>query len=174
MTELDKLILDKPITMEEFSQALYKLGNDKVPGSHGLPAKIYKVFWGLIKNYCYAAFMHAIKMGQLHSSTRKGVLCLIPKKGKQLEYIKNWRPLTLLNTDHKIFVKVLARCIKPILKYIISHEQTVYMEGRFIGLNLRKLVDLMLYIETNEIPALLISISISLISSVLLPLSSGQ
>ena len=158
VTPQDRDRMDKPITIEEFSQALYTLKNGKAPGSHGLQPEVYKMFWTKIKKYCYEAFTYAISNGLLHSSTCKGILCLIPKKDKPPEYIRNWRPLTLLNTDHKIFTKVLAHRIKPTLKYLISYEQTGYMDGRFIGLNLRKLIDTLSYIEQQEIPGVLISV----------------
>ena len=73
-------------------------------------------------------------------------------------YVKNWRPLTLMNVDHKIYAKALAACIKPVLEYLIGKQQTGYMQGWFIGMNIRRLIDLLDYVEREKIPALLIAV----------------
>ena len=94
----------------------------------------------------------------MHYTAKRGILCLIPKKQKDPDYIKNWHPFTLLNTDHKIYAKVLADRIKPVLQYLIGHQQTGYMEGRNISSNLRCMIDVIQYVESENIPALMITI----------------
>ena len=46
--------------------------------------------------------------GRLSTEQKRSVLRLLPKKGKDLTDIKNWRPISLLNTDYKILASVLA------------------------------------------------------------------
>ena len=154
----DRDALEKPLSIEEFSQALKTLGPSRTPGIDGLPSEVYKYFWAKIKNYCFEAFQWGIKIGTLHQSAQKGILCLIPKNGKSPENLKHWRPITLLSTDQKIYAKCLALRLKPVLNYLISDNQTGYLEGKFIGMNLRRMIDLITYIEKEEIPALLISV----------------
>lgn len=45
------------------------------------------------------------------SYQNKGIMKLLYKKGER-EDIKNWRPITLLNTDYKIIANVLANRIQ--------------------------------------------------------------
>ena len=54
------------------------------------------------------------------------------KKGKNKTFIKNWRPISLLNVDCKIALKALAERLKKILPVLISHKQTAYVKDRFI------------------------------------------
>ena len=54
------------------------------------------------------------------------------KKHKDKKFIKNWRPISLLNTDMKIISKVLSTRIKGVLPYLISSNQTPYVKKRFI------------------------------------------
>ena len=63
------------------------------------------------------------KRGILSTTQRSGVLSLIPKENKLPHYLKNWRPLTLLNCDYKIFAKAIANRILKVLTNIISSDQ---------------------------------------------------
>ena len=47
--------------------------------------------------------------------------------------IKNWRPLTLLNVDYKIFSKTIANRIQLVFNDIIHKDQTGFMTGRYMG-----------------------------------------
>ena len=158
LTKENREELEQNITIKELGNALKTLNSDKTPGISGLPAEFYIFFWTQIKNYYFLAIQMAIEKNELHLSSQTGVLCLIPKKDKSPDFVKNWRPITLLNTDHKIYAKALALRLKNVLNYLITPDQTGYMARRFIGLNLRKIIDIIQYIEEEKIPALLISV----------------
>ena len=102
--------------------------------------------------------MEAYKAGTLHLSAWCGLITLIPKKGRDINYIKNWRPLTMLNMDYKILSKALALRLKEILSDIISEDQTGFMEGRSIASNLRKTIEVIEYTKKNHIPAMIMTI----------------
>jgi hypothetical protein len=59
--------------------------------------------------------------------------------------LKNWRPISLLNTDYKIITKALANRIKKILPSVINPDQVAYLKDRFIGQNIRTIIDIMGY-----------------------------
>ena len=69
----------------------------------------------------------------MSSSQRQAIITLIKKKGKDRNYLENWRPISLTNVDAKIALKVIAARIIPVLPDIITSTQTGYVEGRFIG-----------------------------------------
>ena len=71
--------------------------------------------------------------------------------------IKNWRPLTLMNVDYKLFSKIIANRIQEIINDIIHNDQTGFMKGSFIGENLLYLTSLIEYCEKNAISAIIIS-----------------
>ena len=54
-----------------------------------------------------------------------------PKKDAELYFIKNWRPITLLNTDYKIAAKSIANRIKLVLPNLINHDQTGFLKDRY-------------------------------------------
>ena len=57
-------------------------------------------------------------------------------------FIKNWRPISLLNVDYKIISKALASRVKKVLPNLISPQQTAYVENRFIGESGRLIADI--------------------------------
>ncbi len=158
ISDIDKMTLEMDFTIEELSKALKTMPNNKSPGCDGLPTEFYKFFWSKIKHVVFNAMKFAYEKGELHISARRGVITLIPKKSKDVNLLKNWRPLTLLNCDYKIVAKLLALRLKDKLLKLIHSDQTGFLKNRFIGENIRKILDLIEYTEEEDIPALLISI----------------
>ena len=91
---------------------------------------------------------------KLSCEQRRSVLRLIPKKG-DLTDIKNWRPISLLNTDYKLLAHVLANRLQIILPSIISKNQSGYLKGRNISLNIRSTFDIIQNIENENSSGLL-------------------
>ena len=89
ITDLEKHLVDKEITLEELGQIVKSMPNGKTPGCDGLPIEFYKVFWNRIGDWVLDAFNYAFQQGTLHISARRGVITLIPKKDKDPHYIKN-------------------------------------------------------------------------------------
>ena len=85
------------------------------------------------------------------------VISLLEKAGKDSLYVKNWRPISLLNVDNKIFSKILANRMKNVLPSITHADPTGFMKGRFIGENLIELLNILEYCQATNKEALLIS-----------------
>ena len=87
-------------------------------------------------------------------SQKRGIISLIPKKDKDKKYLKNWRPISLLNNDYKIVTKALALQLEKVLPTIISANQTGYVKGRYIGESIRIITDMMSFTKKKNIPGL--------------------
>ena len=48
-------------------------------------------------------------------------------------FIKNWRPISLLNVDIKLISKVLASRLKSVISSIVNKSQDAYVNNRFIS-----------------------------------------
>ena len=71
-------------------------------------------------------------------------------------FIKNWRPLTLLNCDYKLAAKAIANRLKVFLPNLINNDQTGFIKGRFIGENIRLMDSIICYAKEKNIPGLLL------------------
>ena len=56
----------------------------------------------------------------LCTSQRQAIIKLIEKKDRDERFIKNWRPISLLNVDSKIISKALSEKLKEVLPDLIS------------------------------------------------------
>ena len=72
----------------------------KTPGTDGLTVDFYLFFWKNIKTLLFKCFCEIQQRGIMSEEQRRAVLKLIPKKGKDITDLKNWRPISLLNTDY--------------------------------------------------------------------------
>ena len=96
------------LTPGECLQALKLMENNKSLGSDGLPAELYKIFWHDIHVFLINALNAAYRKVILSISQQRSVISLLPKKTKIVHYLKNWRPITLLNCNYKIAAKAIA------------------------------------------------------------------
>ena len=158
LTEVQKELLDKPITIEEVQEAIKDTRLKRSPGLDGLGIDIYIVFWLKLKDTYMDALNSMITEGRMNKTSKYGVISLIPKLGRDLNWVKNWRPIVLLGADFKILSKILARRVKSVLGELIDKDQTGFLKGRNVTENLRKLLDIINLAEMKQIPAVIISI----------------
>ena len=114
-----------PLTLSDCSLALKQMSKGKSPGSDGLTTDFYKAFWHLIGPLVIDSLNFAFLTGSLSPEQRRAIITLIPKPNKDRSFLKNWRPIHLLNIDYKIAAKALANRLKQVLPTLISHSQIV-------------------------------------------------
>ena len=142
------------LTLQECANSLGQFKNNKTPGSDGFTIEFYRSFWNVIGQFMVDSFNYAFKNGSLSITQKLGVISLIPKKDKDKNYLKNWRPISLLNNDYKIATKAIALRLEKVLPTIISSSQTGYVKGRYIGESIRIISDMMSFTKAKNIPGL--------------------
>ena len=176
LSDNDKSHLERPFTVNECLDSLKKMKNNKSPGLSGFTVEFFKFFWTDIGIFLVRSLNAGLEKGELSISQKQGVITCIPKGNKDKCYLKNWRPISLLNVSYKIAAATIANRLKPFLEKIINEDQTGFISNRYIGENTRLIYDLMFYTEKYTIPGLLLlidfekafdSISRTLISNVL-------
>ena len=147
LTNEQRQLLDSPISGTEILASLKKLNNGKSPGTSGFQAEFFKFFWNDIGSFIIRSFNCSIRKGELSSSQRLGIISILPKGNKPRDFLKNWRPISLLNTTYKIFAGVIANRLKGVLNTIIHENQKGFLSGRFIGENTRLMYDIISHVE---------------------------
>ena len=64
------------------------------------------------------------------------------KNDRDKRYIKNWRPISLLNVDTTVILKALSERLENVPFSLVSTQQTVYIRNRFIGKSGRLISDI--------------------------------
>ena len=67
--------------------------------------------------------------GKLPNSFYEASITFIPKPEKDPVKKKNYRPISLMNTDTKILNKISANWIQQYIKNIIHHNQVDFIPG---------------------------------------------
>ncbi|CAG8778084.1 21121_t:CDS:2, partial [Gigaspora rosea] len=106
--------LTKKITQKDISKVLHTLPNGKSPGTDGLTYEFYKATEKDILPVLETIFNKVLEERKMPESWHKSLITLIPKKASNLEELNNWRPISLVNSDAKIFMKIMADKVNKI------------------------------------------------------------
>uniref|UniRef100_A0A670II65 Reverse transcriptase domain-containing protein n=1 Tax=Podarcis muralis TaxID=64176 RepID=A0A670II65_PODMU len=145
----EKEILDQKITQEEIKKANKKMKNGKVPGPDGLSAKYYKTLSNQISPVLGEVMNNILKEGRIPNTWKEAYITLIPKKEADTLEVKNYRPISLLNNDYKLFADIMAERLKKVLNNRIHKDQTGFLPGRQLRDNVRNLIDIIEYLDMS-------------------------
>lgn len=118
-----KLFCDDDLKLEEVIECIGNLKDNCSPGNDGLVSKFDKILRDKLAPFLLAVFIESIEKGELPASLRQDVITLIPKPNKNILYLENWRPISLLKNDAKLFALIFAKRLKQGLKSIIDREK---------------------------------------------------
>uniref|UniRef100_A0A670HXR6 Reverse transcriptase domain-containing protein n=1 Tax=Podarcis muralis TaxID=64176 RepID=A0A670HXR6_PODMU len=157
LTDDEKSHLNKPITTDEVKEAIKKMKPGKAPGPDGLSQKYYKVLEEYVTPVLCDVFNNILQGGRIPDSWREAHITLIPKPEADKLDVKNYRPISLLNNDYKIFAEIMAKRLKKYLIKSIHKDQAGFLPGRQLKDNIRNIINIIEYLEfKNEIPAALV------------------
>ena len=122
----------------EVLRALRSAPSGKSPGHDGLPVELYRKFKAVFAPFLARLFTAITTLGSLPARFHEGLITIIHKRGERSDPA-NYRPITLLCTDYRLFAKVLALRLNVCLGGIIDREQTAFVPGREIGENIMAL-----------------------------------
>ena len=151
---------ETPFSKLEVANALKNLRSGATPGVDGFTAEFYKMFFLKLGDPLYEMICHSFSRGTLPQQVMAGIINLIPKPSKDSRLLKNLRPITLLCTTYKIIEKCIANRLQPILENIlISEDQKGFLRKRRISINIRKIMEIMHYVDQNNIEAFILSLN---------------
>ena len=157
LSEEDKKMCDVGLNFNEITVAMTSLSINKSPGMDGLPVNFYSKFWDVLGRDLYDVILFSIEEGELPLSHRRAVLTLLPKDGNN-GFIKNWRPISLLCADYKIFAKALSNRLSKVLASIIHETQSYAICKRKIYNNIHMIRDSIAYANLVNCPLAVLSL----------------
>lgn len=108
LSEVDREMLNSPITLVELEDALDGASHHKSPGSDRLPAEVYSHYGKVLLPPLLEALSEAVETGRLPDSMQEAIIIVLPKSGKDKLLPDSYRPISLLNADVNIVARVLA------------------------------------------------------------------
>ena len=157
LDEHEQEICEGHITSEELLKALQEAKLNKAPGPDGIPVEFYQEFWLELKDDLLEVLNNNYENGEMTESQKRAILRLLFKKENR-KLLKNWRPISLLNSDYKLAAKVIAKRLQKVLPKITNEDQTCGVPGRTIYENLFRVRDLVHYNKLRNNNLILINV----------------
>ena len=137
--------LQEEISEEDVRYAIRKSNNDKAPGLDGIPIELWKSmddqFLSDKSNpkkkcniiWCLTRVFRDIETNGINHLAKFNEGCISPiYKKKDPDNIANYRPITLLNTDYKIYTKAISLRLADAAPDVIHPDQAGFLKDRSI------------------------------------------
>lgn len=158
LTEAENKALTSQITKEEIYSAIARLKANKSPGADGFSSEWYKTLKEALTPILLKTFNWVLATGETPASWKEAIISVIPKGSKDKLDCANYRPISVLNLDYKLFTSIIAKRVEKILPKIINMDQTGFVLTRQTHDNVRRVLQIIRYINVNKIPSMLVSL----------------
>lgn len=132
--------LGQPVFLEELKEALQGANKGKAAGLDGIPVELFLKNFDLFGSVFLTVIQAAVEAGAFHPQLNTALISLIPKKGKDHSDCANYRPISLLNTDIKMYSRILALQLQRYINKLVHPDQTGFMPGRLAADNIWRLL----------------------------------
>lgn len=136
LTTEEAAALMVPFRYDDLLQASARCPTASSPGNDGLPYEALSFVFRneSLQHLVLRVYNQALSSGIFPPSWTSTCTVLLPKKG-DLNLLQNWRPISLINTDAKVFTRLLTGRIISRCSHLIHEVQKGFMPQRFIGDN---------------------------------------
>ena len=150
--------LEQNLTLEEINNSIMSLQSGKAPGADGFPTDFYKKFKDKLAPLLLSVYEEALENNIFPPTLCQASITLLLKKNKDPLDCSSYRPISLTNCDGKVFSKAIALRLEAILPYIISGDQTGFIQGRQSYFNIRRLFNIIYTEPSTPSPEAVISL----------------
>jgi hypothetical protein len=153
--------LDAPFDVDKIKYFVFALPYGKAPDPDGFIGAFFKSCWDIIKADIMVAIFH---MENLHGGCANLInsanIILIPKK-PDVAGVMDYRPIGLIHSLSKIFSKLLANRLAPVLPDIFSKCQSTFVKKRSIHDNFLHVQNLIKELHSSKTQFLFLKLDIS-------------
>ena len=120
LSDQQKENLQSDLSEYEIETAITQIAKGKALCPDGLGVEFYTQCWSIVKNNFFSILNEMYSTQTIDNRIKSGFITLIHKKGPKTK-ISNYRPISLLIYELKIFTKCLTNRLKPLMTDL-SHE----------------------------------------------------
>lgn len=150
--------IGQPIQLQELKSALKGAKRNKTPGLDGIPSELLLKYFDILGLTLLQTINSAVERGAFHQQTNTAIISLLPKKGKDPLDCSNYRPISLLGADLKLYAKVLALRLERFIGKLVHPDQSGFIPRRLATDNLRRLLHIINEASTLPAPAAILSV----------------
>jgi hypothetical protein len=159
VNEEEVMLLEKPVSKEEVLEVLKGFAKDKSPGPDGWTVEFYLHFYDLVAKDLLDVVEESHLTGEVNRALNSTFIALIPKVNGPATF-EEFRPISLCNLCYKIFSKIIAKRIRPILSRALSEEQFGFLKGRQIIDAIGTVQECLHSIKDKKLQALILKIDL--------------
>lgn len=120
--------MEEPILLEEILEDIRSLKVDKSQVLDGLTGEFYKKFQEQIAPVLQIIFAECLAKNRIPTTWLEARIVVIPKEGKELTIPQNYRPISLLNSDYKILMTVMATRLNQVIGFYVHRDQAEFIK----------------------------------------------
>jgi hypothetical protein len=125
LTEAEKAKLDTPLSFVELDKSMEKCNPTLAPGADGISNAFIKKYLHLLRIPLF--FFHCYEHNRLTPNFSSACIKLKPKN-RNSEFLKNWRPISLLSNLHKIISRGTNNRLNLVVNRICSKAQKGFIK----------------------------------------------
>ncbi|GJY65385.1 RNA-directed DNA polymerase, eukaryota, partial [Tanacetum coccineum] len=123
--------LERDVSYDEVKGAIWDCGTNKSPGPDGFSFEFYRKYWSFIDQDIFMAVKDFFMNGCFPRGCNYSFIALILKI-QDAKFVKDFRPISLIESVYKIIAKILANRLCLVLPYLISDVQSAFVSNRQI------------------------------------------
>lgn len=147
LSENQSEAMDPLFTKPELRKVVSKAKLNKAPGMDGLTNEFYRQTAHFIEDDLLETINEVFLSGKMPRSMTQGMIKLIYKNKGEKTNLKNWRAISLLNSDYKFMTTLISARFQPVMAKLVATDQACSIPGRFIEDQLIQLQDLQDYVS---------------------------
>eukprot|EP00253_Pinus_taeda_P032768 PITA_32768 len=154
VTREDNYNLNRPVNEQEVNEVIREMQNGKAHGPNGFNVDFFKECWNIVKQDILDVVDDSRKSKIVLKALNTSFIALIPKQENAMT-LDRFIPIALCNVVYKIFSKIIANRLKPLLLTLVSEEQMGYVEGRQILNNIIQAHEMIHSLKSNKQPGMI-------------------
>lgn len=127
-------------------------------GSDGFGPEWYKIMESCLTPNLLKTFNWVLQEKKVPLSWNDAIISIIPKEGKDKIECRNYRPISVLNIDYKLFASILSKRLEIILPLLVHKDQTGFIRQRQTQDSIRRVLHIMQHANQNKLETLVMSL----------------